>query len=221
MTHQPDNSAKTGRSAGPRRSPFQILVPIALGLLVGSALYGGYLYWSHHKSQRPLADAPGDADMAKPTADECAIARVALHAIQDAGADKAWRQGAGVTEMSLAPASKVINPADVSGYSDDEADNLRGKAAADWRWCPGMAAFVGGLGWKPMGGDDPIAVVALGRPGVNKAGDEARAYEAFLAPNPDTGVLKLTRGPWLVTLHRNPNGAWQATATDDLKRVKP
>ena len=221
MTRQPDNSANTGRPAGPRRSPFRILVPIALGLVVGSVLYGGYMYWSHHKSQQPVADAPGDADLAKPTADECAIARVALHAIKVAGADRAWQTGAGVSEMSLAAASKVINPADVAGYSDDEADDLRGKSAADWRWCPGMAAFVDGLGWRPMGGDDPIAVVALGRPGLNKAGDEARAYEAFLAPNPNTGVLKLARGPWLVTLHRNATGAWQVISTDDLKRANP
>jgi len=221
MTHQPDDPTRTGRPAVPRRSPFRVLAPIALGVVVGSALYSGYMYWSHQKSQQAHADAPGDADLAKPAPEECAIARVALHAIQVAGADKAWQTGANVTEMSLAAQSKVINPADVAGYSDDEADNLRGKSAADWRWCPGMAAFVGGLGWRPMGGDDPIAVLALGRPGLNKAGDEARAYEAFLAPNPDTGVLKLTRGPWLVTLHRNPNGAWLVTSTDDLKRANP
>jgi hypothetical protein len=123
--------------------------------------------------------------------------------------------------MSLAVYSKVINPADVSGYSDDEADNLRSKSAADWRWCPGMAAFVGGLGWRPMDGDDVVAALALGRPGLNKAGDEARAYEAFLAPRTDSGVLRLTRGPWLVTLHKAPGGAWQVTSTDDLKRAKP
>ena len=29
----------------------------------------------------------------------------------------------------------------------------------------------------------------------------------------------LTRGPWLVTLHRGPNGAWQAASTEDLKRA--
>ncbi|HXQ15822.1 MAG TPA: hypothetical protein VN814_14490 [Caulobacteraceae bacterium] len=221
MTYQPEKPTGAGRPAAPRRSPFRLLAPIALGLVVGSALYGGYEYWSHHKSQQALADAPGDADMAKPTADECAIARAALHAIHVTGADKAWQSGAGVSEMSLGAYSKVINPADVSGYSDDEADNLRSKSAADWRWCPGMAAFVGGLGWRPMGGDDVIAALALGRPGLNKAGDEARAYEAFLAPRTDSGVLKLTRGPWLVTLHKGANGAWQVTSTDDLKRANP
>ncbi len=221
MTQQPDKAANTGRPAAPRRSPFRLLAPIALGAVVGSALYGGYMYWSHQKSQQAVADAPGDADMAKPAADECAIARAAVAAIHGAGSDKAWQAGAGVTEMSLAAYSKVINPVDVPGYSDDEADNLRSKAAADWRWCPGMAAFVGGLGWRPMGGDDAVAVLALGRPGLNKAGDEARVYEAFLAPRADSGVLRLTRGPWLVTLHHGPNGAWQVTATDQLKRPHP
>lgn len=221
MTHQPDGPAKPGSAAGPKRSPFRLLAPIALGLAVGSALYAGYMIWSHYKPQQATADAPGDADMAKPAPDECAIARAALHTIQVTGADKTWQSGAGVSEMSLAADSKVINPADVSGYSDDEADNLRGKAAADWRWCPGMAAFVGGLGWRPMGGDDAVAVLALGRPGENKTGDEARAYEAFLAPRADSGVLKLTRGPWLVTLHKGANGAWQVTSTDDLKHANP
>jgi hypothetical protein len=222
MTYQPEKPADAGKPAGPKRSPFRHLAPIALGLVVGSALYGGYQYLSHQQSQQQaLAAAAGDADMAKPAADECAIARAALTAIHAAGADKTWQAGAGVHEMSLADDSKVINPADVAGYSDDEADNLRSKAAADWRWCPGMGAFVGGLGWRQMGGDDVVAVLALGRPGVNKAGDEARAYEAFLAPNPNTGVLRLNHGPWLVTLHKGPNGAWQVTSTDDLKHAFP
>src|SRR5580700_2411299 len=142
MTHQPDNPTGAGKPASPKRSPFQLLAPIGLGLAVGSVLYGGYAYWSHQKSrQQALAAAPGDADMAKPAPEECAIARAALAAIHGAGSDKAWQKGAGVSQMSLAAYSKVINPADVSGYSDDEADNLRSKAAADWRWCPGMATY--------------------------------------------------------------------------------
>jgi len=186
-------------------------MPIALGLAVGSALYYGYTYWSQHKTQeQALTAATGDPTMAKPAADECQVARAALAAIHAAGADKAWLKGVGQDEISLAADSKVINPADVAGYTDEEADNLRGKAAADWRWCPGLGSFVAGLGWKPMGGDDPIAVLALGRPGLDKA---------FMAPNPDTGVLKLANGPWLVTLHKAANGAWQVTATDQLKRA--
>jgi hypothetical protein len=133
MTHQPDNSTDTGKPAGPKRSPFQILAPIALGLVVGSALYAGYFIWSHYNHHQAPAEAPGDADMAKPAPDECAIARAALHTIRVTGADKAWQTGAGVSEMSLATYSKVINPADVSGYSDDEADNLRSKSAAEGR----------------------------------------------------------------------------------------
>jgi hypothetical protein len=220
MTHQPQDPPKAGKSAASRPSPFRLLGPIALGLAVGSAVYGGYFYWTHHNAEhQALVDAPGDADMAKPTADECAVARAALTAVHAAGSDKVWRTGAGASEMSLVAQSKVINPADVSGYSDDEADNLRAKPAADWRWCPGMAALVGGLGWSPMGADN-VASVALGRPGMNTAGDEARAYEAFVAPKADSGgVLLLARGPWLVTLHKGPNGAWQVTSTDALKRA--
>ncbi len=220
MTDQPDNQTGAVKPAAPRPSPFRHLVPIALGLLTGSVLYGGFMYLSHQKSQQQAAvAAQGDADMARPAADECQIARAALTAIHAAGSDKAWQTAGGVKEMSLASYSKVINPADVSGYTDEEADNLRSKSAADWRWCPGMGAFVSGLGWTAMGGDDPVAVLALGRPGVNKAGDEARAYEAFLAPNADTGVLRLTRGPWVVTLRKGATGAWQVTSTDDLKHA--
>jgi hypothetical protein len=221
MTDQPNDPTSAGKPAGPRPSPMRHLMPIALGLAVGSALYFGYMYWSHHHTQQSAPAAPGDADMAKPSADECAIARAALAAVHAAGSDKAWQTGAGVTAMSLAAHSKVINPADVSGFSDDEAEDLQGKAAADWRWCPGMATVVSGLGWSPMGGDEDGAVLALGRPGMNKAGDEARAYEAFLAPREDKGnVVMLARGPWLVTLHKGANGAWQVTSTDDLKRYK-
>jgi hypothetical protein len=215
----PDDPANTGRAATAKRSPFRILWPIALGLVVGSALYGGYNYWSHQQSQqKALAAAPGDADMDKPAAEECAIARVALTAVHAPGSDRAWQTAASVSEMSLAAHSKVINPVDVPGYGDDEADDLRSKSAADWRWCPGMTAFVSGLGWTQMGGDDVVAVLALGRPGLNKTGDEAKVYEAFLAPRGDSGVLRLARGPWLVTLHRSPAGAWQVASTDQLKR---
>ena len=28
----------------------------------------------------------------------------------------------------------------------------------------------------------------------------------------------LAKGPWLVTLHKAPNGAWQVTSRDDLKK---
>ena len=213
----------TDMRTGPGKSPLQHLLPIVLGLSTGSALYSGYIYWSHQQSrQMAQAVAPGDPEMAKPTADECAIARAALTAIHVRGDDKAWRKGAGVSEMSLAADSKVINPADVSGYSDDEADDLRSKAAADWRWCPGMITFVGALGWKsPVSADDGVAALSLGRPGLNKAKDEARVYEAFVAPQPDSGVLLLARGPWLATLRRGQNGAWQMTSTDVLKRVAP
>jgi hypothetical protein len=222
MTDQSDKPAKPGRPAGPKRSPFRLLAPIALGLVVGSALYGGYYYWSHQQSrQQALAAAQGDADMARPTAEECAIARAALSAIHAGRAEKAWQTGAGVSEMSLGTDSKVINPVDVAGYSDEEADNLRSKSAADWRWCPGMTTFVSGLGWTQMGGDDVVAVLALGRPGLNKVGDEARVYEAFMAPRGDSGILRLAGGPWLATLHRGPNGAWQMTSTDALKRANP
>ncbi|HZZ89471.1 MAG TPA: hypothetical protein VFE13_14165 [Caulobacteraceae bacterium] len=210
----------TGKTSAARPSPFRHLVPIAAGLGVGSVLYFGYQYFAHQKAQQQAAvAAQGDADMAKPTADECAIARVALTAVRATGSDKTWQAAAGVHEMSLATYSKVINTADVAGFTDDEARNLRSKAAADWRWCKGMGTFVSGLGWSGMGGEYSIAVLTLGRPGMSPAGDEARLYEAFMAPKPDTGVLKLTRGPWLVTLHRAANGAWQVASTEDLKRA--
>ena len=51
---------------------------------------------------------------------------------------------------------------------------------------------------------------------MNKAGDEARVYEAFMAPNAEHAAsLKLARGPWLVTLHK---GAERRLAGDRDRR---
>jgi len=193
--------------------------PIALGLVVGSAIYYGYIWWSHRgAAQQAAADAPGDPDMDKPSADECAMARAAAGAVHAAGEDKRWEAGAAVTTMSLVAHSKVINPADFAGYADDEAASLNSKAPADWRWCPGMAAYVGGVGWSAMGSDYGVAGLALGRSGLNKGGDEAKMYEAFVAPREEGGAPMLAKGPWLVTLHKAPSGAWQVTSRDDLKK---
>jgi hypothetical protein len=198
----------------------RFVLPIALGLVAGSAVYYGYQWWSHRdtRAQQPAEALAGDADLDKPAADECAMARAAASAVHAAGDDKRWEAGAGVTTMSLGDHSKVINPADYAGITDDEAANLNSKAPADWRWCPGMSAFIAGFSWNAMGSDYGVAQLALGRPAVNKAGDEARMYEAFNAPKEEGGAPMLAKGPWLVTLHKAPNGAWQVTARDDLKK---
>jgi hypothetical protein len=197
----------------------RFVVPIALGLVVGSAIYFGYIWWSHQKAgAQAVADAPGDADLDKPTAEECAMARAAAAAVHAAGDDKRWEAGAAQTTMSLVAHSKVINPADFAGFADDEAASLNSKAAGDWRWCQGLAASVAGLGWSAMGSDYGVAGLALGRPALNKAGDEAKMYEAFVSPKEEGGAPMLTKGPWLVTLHKAPTGAWQVTARDDLKK---
>jgi hypothetical protein len=218
MTDQPPTPA--GARKAPRPSPFRFLLPIALGLGAGSVVYFGYMWWSHHGAgQRAAAvDAPGDTDMDKPSADECAMARAAAAAVHAAGDDKRWEAGAGATTMSLIAHSKVVNPADFAGFGDDEAASLNSKAPADWRWCAGMAAYVGGLGWSEMGSDYGVAGLALGRPGLDKAGDEAKMYEAFDAPKEAGGAPMLAKGPWLLTLHKTPNGAWQVTSRDDLKK---
>ncbi len=219
MTDQTPNPAGGGKPAPPRSSPMRFVLPIALGLVVGSIVYYGYIWWSHHKTgPTAVADAPGDPDMDKPTADECAMARAAAAAVRAAGDDKRWEAGAAQTTMSLGAHSKVINTADFAGFGDDESASLNAKAPADWRWCPGMAASVAGLGWSAMGSDYGVAVLLLGRPGVNKAGDEAKMYEAFAAPKEAGGAPFLAKGPWLVTLHKAPTGAWQVTARDDLKK---
>jgi hypothetical protein len=216
MTDHPSNP--TGKPAKPKASPMRFVVPIVLGLIVGSIVYYGYQWWTHRgPAQQPAEALAGDPDLDKPGAGDCAMARSATTAVHAAGDDKTWESGAGVANMTLAAHSKVINPADFAGISDDEADNLNSKAPADWRWCPGMSAFVSGFGWNAMGADYPVATLALGRPAVNKAGDEAVMYEAFMAQKA-SGVLGLAKGPWLVTLHRGPNGAWQVTKRDDLKK---
>jgi hypothetical protein len=62
--------------------------------------------------------------------------------------------------------------------------------------------------------------MVLGRPAMNKTGDEARLYEAFSTPDRDSGALFLARGPWLATLHRGADGAWRVVSTADLKHIK-
>lgn len=208
----------TGKTSASRPSPMRFVVPIALGLVAGSAIYYGYQWWTHRgPAQQPAEATAGDADLAKPSAADCAMAKAAANAVHAAGDDKQWESGAGVTGMTLGAHSKVLNPADFAGITDEEADNLNSKAPADWRWCPGMSAFVSGFGWNAMGADYPVATLALGLPAVDKAGDEAVMYEAFMAQK-SSGVLGLAKGPWLVTLHKGPNGAWQVTKREDLKK---
>jgi hypothetical protein len=166
-------------------------------------------------SPQTVADSPGDPDLAKPSADECQIARAAIGEIHVAGRDARWRS-AGSTNMSVRTNSQVINPADFPAYNDDEEADLLGKGPVDWRWCAGMGAFLGGLGWKPMGADEDVAAaLGLGRPAVNKAGDEAKVYETVSALV--DGGMRLAAGPWIATLRRGPNG-WQVTSTDAAKK---
>ena len=215
-------SGAAGKPKAPRASPSRFVVPIVLGLVVGSAIYFGYQWWAHRGPPgQPAVALAGDPDLDKPSADECAMARAATSAVHAAGDDKRWEAGAGVSGMSLDDHSKVVNPADFAGFTDDESANLNAKAPADWRWCAGMSAFVSGFGWNAMGSDFPVATLALGRAAVDKAGDEAKMYEAFMAQKADSGVLGLAKGPWLLTLHKAANGAWQVTARDDLKKYYP
>jgi hypothetical protein len=166
--------------------------------------------------QKQATDTTGDPDLAKPAPVECAIAQAALSAIHASGDDARWRAGAHVDVMSLRARSQVVNAADLPGYTDDEEDDLRSKSAADWRWCPGMGAFVTGLGWKAINPEETVAVVGLGRPGLSKDGGEAKVYETFLAPF--GGTLKMAAGPWVVTLHKGPAGAWTVVGTTPAPR---
>ena len=199
----------------------RFVVPIVFGLIFGSIIYFGYQWWTHRgasSTQQPAEALAGDPDLAKPAADDCAMAKAAASAVHTAGDDKQWESGSGVTSITLGDHTKVINPADYAGINDDETNNLNSKAPGDWRWCPGMSAFISGLGWNAMGSDYPVATLALGLPALDKAGDEAVMYESFMSTKGGDGVLGLAKGPWLVTLHKGPNGAWQVTKREDLKK---
>jgi hypothetical protein len=218
MTDQTPNPSG-GKPRGPASSPMRFVVPIVLGLIGGSAIYYGYQIWAHRgPAPQPAEATAGDPDLAKPAADDCAMARAAAAAVHSAGDDKQWESGAGVTSITLGDHTKVINPADFAGISDDEAADLNSRAPADWRWCPGMSAFISGFGWNAMGSDYPVATLALSRAAVDKAGDQAVMYEAFMAQKEGSGVLGLAKGPWLVTLRKGPGGAWVVASRDDLKR---
>ncbi len=199
-------------------SPGRFVLPLALGLIAGTAAFAGYLVWSQVKTQHALESAPADPDMAKPSAGECAIAQAAMAAIHASGDDARWRAAAGVKDMSLRADSQAINPSDLPGFSDEEAGDLRAKAVADWRGCPGMGTYLRTLGWSPINPDDSVANLVLGRAALNKAGDETKVYEKFVVPQVDDGSLKLEGGPWLVTLHKDAGGAWRVTSTTALPR---
>jgi hypothetical protein len=218
MADQSGGSKRVAKRAGGQMSPGRFVLPMVFGLIAGTAVFAGYLFRSQAKTQQTLVAAPGDPDLAKPSAVECAIAQAAVSAIHASGDDARWEAAAGVKAMSLRAASQTVNPSDVPGFSDDEADDLRGKTTADWRACAGMGAFVRGVGWSPINPDESVANLALGRPGVNQAGDEAKAYETFVVPQPDDGSLRTEGGPWLVTLHKSADGAWRVTAAAALPR---
>jgi len=203
-------------SGKPPAAPLRYAGTILAGLVLGTAAYFGWRLWSDHQVQQVVA-ANGDADLAHPAAQECAIARAAIAAFHASGEDKRQLASAGEKAMTVTARSKVVNPIDVPGYADDEAQDLRGKSPPDWRWCAGLGAFVHGLGWSPMGADEDIPELGLGRPAINAAGDEAKVYEVFVAPDANGGP-RLKAGPWLATLRKGPGGAWAVTATTALPR---
>jgi hypothetical protein len=212
----PDRSTHSARRArAARKSPVRYVWPALLGIGLGTAV-GGYLFWSHVQAQY-VAETVTEPGLDKPASEECAIARAALAALHGSGVDAGWRASYG--PLTLQARSQLINPVDVAGYADDEADNLRAKAIADWRGCAGMGAFVRSLGWSPIGGDEDIAEVGLARPGVSASGDQAKVYEMVAAPRQDAGgALMLARGPWLATLARRPNRVWRVITTTNLSR---
>jgi len=214
-----DGSSGAGRLTRDHAPTLKIgfLWPLLAGLTLGTVA-AGYIFWSHGQAQH-VAETVGDPGMPKPAAEECAIARAAMAAVHASGDDARWTAGAGWKTMTLRAHSQVVNPSDLPGYSDDEADDARGKVKVDWRTCPGMAGFVRSLHWAPLSADIDSAELNLARPGLNKADDEAKVYEVFTAPTPVDETAdspRQKRGPWLVTLHHGADGGWQVTATDDL-----
>jgi hypothetical protein len=212
----PDRSTHSAsRTRAAPKTSGRLVWPAMLGIALGTAV-GGYLFWSHGQAQQ-AGETATDPGLDKPTAEECAIAQAALKAIHASGDDAGWRANLG--PLTLKARSQGINPVDVPGYADDEADNLRGKTIADWRGCAGMGAYVRGLSWSAMRADEDIAEVGLARPGVSASGDQAKVYELVAAPRQDAGgALMLARGPRLVTLARGPNQVWRVTTTSDLSR---
>jgi hypothetical protein len=217
MADKPDHSARGAKAKG-GTNPDQFVVPIIIGLVLGVLSFAGYIWKSSSDEHHAALVAPGDPSLDKPSAAECAIAQAALTAIHKAGSDTAWQTAAAVKTMSLKAHSQIVNPVDVKGFTDPEADDLRAKSPADWRWCPGMGAFVATLGWVPIDADEDQPELALGRPAMDPAnGNEAKVYEAFMAPT-DAGSLHMVRGPWLVTLTRAASGAWSVASTADVPR---
>lgn len=207
--------ANLTRPRAPTARLAEVWPVLAVMLLILGGL-GGYALWSGARERDEAASAT-DAGLDKPSAAECAIAEAAMDAAHGAGADARWAARAGGGEFALRPHTGIVNPVDIPGYSDDEADNLRGKGEGDWRGCVGMGAFVRRLGWAPLGGDADAPQLGLGRPALNTAGDEAKVYETFAPPAGDGEGPRPKSQHWLETLHKSRSGArWQVTASTNL-----
>jgi hypothetical protein len=210
-------SGRLTRVQRPAGVPPGLLIPLVLGLVLGTAV-AIYAFWSHTHDQH-LAETVADPGMGGLPAQECAIAKAAIAAFHTSGQDARQSASVGAKEMTLKAHSLVVNPTDVPGYDDDEADDVRGKPKADWRACAGMGDFVRGLKWIPLSDDIDSAELSVSRPGVNTAGDEAKVYESFSGPTPDNhDATRETRGPWLLTLKKGANGTWVVAATADAPR---
>jgi len=221
MTGEPDRSTRIANltSAKPPTAQLRHIWPAIAVLAVIIGGLAGYVWWSRSHDQQ-VAETVGDASLGKPDPTECAIGRVVLASVHGSGDDARWQAAVGAAAMTLKPTSRVVNPVDVAGFSDEEADNLRAKIPADWRWCAGMGAFVRSLNWSPLGGDADTALLALSRPATNTAGNEAKVYVTFSAPRADDDgdAPRKKVGPWLVTLHPDAGAVWRLTATVDLSR---
>ena len=112
-------------------------------------------------------------------------------AIHGAGSDKAWQTGAGVTEMSLA----AVQQGDQPGRRARLQRRRGRQPAQQGRRRLALVPRHGGLRQRARlerrwAATTPSRCSPWDGPGVNKVGDEARVYEAFLAPNADSGVAE-------------------------------
>ncbi|MFI4974842.1 MAG: hypothetical protein ACHP84_09920 [Caulobacterales bacterium] len=195
---------------------------ILLGVLLLAAAIGYAIWADWHDKQ--LAESVGAAELAKPSATECAVARAVIGQLHADGEDAAVARRFGPSGQRMRLRELAISPAGLPGLSDDEVRDAASRGDGDWRWCRGMGSFVRSLGWSRMGTDDDLPELSISLPILNSVGDRATLFEV-LAPPAAYGLDRrdradLQRGAtlsWTVWMRRDrPAGAWRLVAREPV-----
>jgi len=151
-------------------------------------------------------ESHGQANLARPSAQECGIVRLLVGDLHRSGEDAALLRSVGEHGLSLQTIAwnqKGFTPAAYRAPADQ----------ADSRWCAGFGPDVRALGWVRMG--DMLherATVSVSRPAFSADGTRAVVAEVFTPPVANTGLSpaawRSDVRSWNTILERGAAGGW-------------